>query len=120
MPRAELSGLSDVGDIEVTIVAVAEVVLNALTIRSDNEDDLVDTSSFECLENVFKEWAIRHREHRFRTMFGERPEAFAFARGEHDCFHTLSEWRWGLSNLAAQDSNEQERLDPSGGHRVRR
>ena len=88
--RPELRLLDGVLDVDVPVVAVAEVTLDALALVPHHEDELVDSGGLPGLQDVFQEWPVPDREHRLRPRPGQRPEPRSLAGRENHCLHTTS------------------------------
>jgi hypothetical protein len=93
VPGAELFVLDGVGDIDLPVVAVAEVALDPFALVPDDEDDVLDARVGDCFEDVLEKRPIPDGDHRFRPRAGERSEAHPFPRRKNNCVHTLLQMR---------------------------
>lgn len=67
MGGPELCLLNDVLDVDVPVVAVAEVVPDSFLSVAHDEDDAIDTGTRECRDDVVKYRSVRDRNHGFRS-----------------------------------------------------
>jgi len=89
---SELRLLGDVGDVEFPVATVLEVGLDPFTVQADDKYNLSHECGFEFCHDVIENWPISDGEHRFRSVFRERPQATAILDGEDDGLHVLRDW----------------------------
>lgn len=79
--------MDDVLDVDSPVVTVLEVVLDSLAFVADHDDDLVNTGSFDCFDDVLQQWFVSNWEHRFGSCLGKWAKPGSLTSSENDCFH---------------------------------
>ena len=72
MTGSQLGRLLDVLDRHAPVVAVAEVVPDALLSVPDDEGDPIDSGRGDGLNDVFEQRTVRHGDHRLRPPVRQR------------------------------------------------